>query len=260
MSPVRDIAARDITYFSPPVPVSMADHWFEIAAMDHFWIQRRFDVVQALAGDVIYRAGELAEIGCGHGLVQRQVEEAYGRPVTGFDLNEFALRQNVSLTGALCCYNICEQKQELKENFDVIFLFNVLEHITDEDEFLQAVLFHLAPNGKLIINVPAGQWLFSAYDSAAGHQRRYSIGTLRAAAERVHLRVGQWSYWGLPLLPALMARKLWLLGKRGEEQIISSGFDPGSRAINHMLRLASRCEPLPQRILGTSVMAVLERK
>jgi SAM-dependent methyltransferase len=253
MNPVRDI-----TYLSPPVEVSMADRWFEIAALDHFWIQRRFDVVRALAGGLILESKELAEIGCGHGLLQRQMEEAYGQQVTGFDLNEFALKQNVSSKGALCCYDICEQKPEFEGRFDLLLLFDVLEHIADEGRFLKAVTFHLARGGKLIINVPSGQWLYSAYDQAAGHQRRYSIRTLRKSAQRANLKVKQWSYWGLPLLPTLMLRKLWLLGKHDEDKIISSGFDPGSQVANRALLLAARCEPLPQTLMGTSLMAVLE--
>jgi SAM-dependent methyltransferase len=255
---MKSTTARDITYLSPPMEVSMADRWFEIAALDHFWIKRRFDVTKTLAGGLISGAKLLAEIGCGHGLLQRQVEEVYNKPVTGFDLNEFALKQNLSQQGPLCCYDICAQKPELKGTFDLIFLFDVLEHIPDEKLFLEAVAFHLAPGGRLIINVPSGQWLFSAYDTAAGHQRRYSIGTLRKAAKLADLKVEKWSYWGLPLLPTLMARKVWLMGKYDEDKIISSGFDPGSRVINQALLLASRCEPLPQKLVGTSLMAVLE--
>jgi cyclopropane fatty-acyl-phospholipid synthase-like methyltransferase len=236
----------------------MADRWFEIAALDHFWIQRRFEVTKVLAGNLISGATAIAEIGCGHGLLQRQVEEAYGKQVVGFDLNEFALKQNLSRNGSLCCYDICEQKQEFKGRFNVLFLFDVLEHIADEARFLKAAAFHLAPGGQLIINVPACQWLYSAYDEAAGHQRRYSIRMLKKAAQRANLKVKQWSYWGLPLLPTLMLRKLWLMGKHDEDTIISSGFDPGSQVINRALLFASRCEPLPQKLCGTSLMAVCD--
>ena len=36
--------ARAIEYLSPPAAVSMADRWFEIASLDHFWVRRRFEV------------------------------------------------------------------------------------------------------------------------------------------------------------------------------------------------------------------------
>lgn len=248
---------RDILYLSAPSPVSMTDCWFEIARDDHFWIRRRFEVFGQLAGGLVSGAREIAEVGCGHGLVQRQVEEAYNREVTGFDLNELALKQNLSRRSAVCCYDIRERSAKFKERFDLIFLFDVLEHIEDEDGFLEATLFHLAPGGSVVVNVPAMQWMYSAYDRAAGHKRRYSIGSLRRAAGRNGARVTEWCYWGFPLLPTLALRKVRLAGMRDENEIISAGFHPRSRIINEMLALLSRCEPANQRFLGTSLMAVL---
>lgn len=236
----------------------MADRWFEIASLDHFWVRKRFEVLQRLAGGWIAGARELAEIGCGHGLLQRQIEDAYGRSVTGFDLNECALKQNLSQRSRVCCYDIYQQNAMLRERFDVIFLFDVLEHIADEDGFLQTLLYHLAPGGRVAVNVPAGQWAFSSYDRAAGHMRRYSLETLKTAAGRNNLEVTEWSYWGFPLVPMLVFRKLWLRGKSGQQEIINTGFDPRTPAVNKILLAVSRWEPIPQHLLGTSLMAVLQ--
>jgi len=252
------ILMRNITYLSPPAPVSMADRWFEIAAIDHFWIHRRFDVLRRLADGLITNAGEVAEIGCGHGLLQLQIENSFGRKVAGFDLNEVALKQNLSGLSPIYCYDIYQKDLALQKRFDLIFLFDVLEHIDAEDNFIAALLFHLAPGGKVIVNVPAGQWAFSAYDRAAGHVRRYAIRSLQDVARRNNLQVTKWTYWGLPLVPALLLRKLWLLGSHDQDQIISTGFDSRTAFMNHLLGLGSRCEPIPQKILGTSLMAILE--
>ena len=251
--------SRRIEYLSPPAPVSMADRWFEIASIDHFWVRRRFEVLRRLDDGVVPAALQIAEIGCGHGLLQRQVEDHYGREVTGFDLNEYALKRNLSNTSRVCCYDIRQQLPALHHSFDLIFLFDVLEHLSEETQFLNAVLYHLAPQGKLIINVPAGQWAFSEYDRAAGHIRRYSIANLREVARRSNLQIQSWTYWGLPLVPTLAIRKLWLNGQHDQSKVISSGFDSRSPANNHMLSLLSRCEPLPQKRLGTSLMAIFQR-
>jgi SAM-dependent methyltransferase len=251
-------STRSLTYLSSPAEVSMADRWFEIAAIDHFWVRRRFEVLRRLAGTLIPSASEIADIGCGHGLLQRQIEDAYGREVTGFDLNEFALKQNLSRLSNICCYDIHQQDPELHERFDLVFLFDVLEHIADEDSFLAALVFHMAPGGKLVLNVPAGKWAYSAYDEAAGHVRRYSIRSLRATAARSALEITKWSYWGFPFVPTLAVRRLWLLGNRDKNEIISAGFSPRKNAFNQMLGLVSKCEPTPQRFLGTSLMAVLQ--
>jgi SAM-dependent methyltransferase len=247
---------RKIEYLSPGAEVSMADRWFEIASLDHFWVQRRFQVFQILAGELISGVGEIAEIGCGHGLLQRQIELAYGRAVAGFDLNEFALKQNLSRQSNVYCYDIFHMKPDLKEKFEVIFLFDVLEHITDEDRFLSAVLFHLAPQGKLIINVPGGRWAFSEYDTAAGHVRRYAVKDLRAVALRNNLEIQNWTWWGFPLLPTLAARKLMLMGKRDQSKIISTGFDSKTPWLDKTLGTLARFERIPQKLIGTSLMAI----
>lgn len=249
---------RKIIYLSPPAPVSMADKWFEIANIDHFWIRRRFDVFQRMWASLVGDAREIAEIGCGHGLLQRQIEDAFGVLVKGFDLNEIALKQNVSRNSPVLCYNIYEKNLELQNRFDLVFLFDVLEHIAEEGPFIEAIRFHLAPKGRLIVNVPAGQWAFSSYDRAAGHVRRYSIKRLRDAFVPHGMTIPEWTYWGLPLTPALLLRKVWLAGEHDNDEIISKGFDSRMRFFDRLLYAISRCEPLPQKLLGSSLMAVVE--
>jgi len=245
-----------VDYLSPAAEVSMSERWFEIASTNHFWVRRRFEVLQHLCSEVVSGAREMAEIGCGHGLLQRQIEDVYGKEVTGFDLNEYGLKHNVSRISRVSCYDIRQRNEEFRDKFDLILLFDVLEHIEDEDGFLNALLFHLAPQGKLILNVPAGRWAYSAYDVAAGHVRRYAIGDLVAVTRRNRLRILDWTYWGLPLTPTLMLRKLLLMGGRDQRRIITSGFDSRSPWINKALGDLARLERIPQKLLGTSLMAV----
>jgi SAM-dependent methyltransferase len=255
---VSPSSQRKIEYLSRPAEVSMADSWFDVATLDHFWVRRRFQVVRKLCDSLIRSSREPAEIGCGHGLLQRQVEDTYQQQVAGFDLNDYALQLNVSRRSPIYCYDIFQKAESLHERFDLIFLFDILEHITEEDPFLQAVLFHLAPGGSLVMNVPAGQWAFSPYDEAAGHVRRYSIEMMRQTAARNDLLVERWSYWGLPLVPTLMVRKLWLMGQRDQSKIILSGFDSRSTAINSAMETFAQMEIIPQKLMGTSLMAVLK--
>jgi 2-polyprenyl-3-methyl-5-hydroxy-6-metoxy-1,4-benzoquinol methylase len=251
---------RKIEYLSPPAEVRMSDRWFEIASIDHFWIRRRFQVLQRLAGRLIATAGEIAEIGCGHGLLQKQIEDAYNREVAGFDLNENALKQNISRHSPVYCYDILCKNSALRSLYDVLFLFDVLEHISDDGAFLKAALFHLKPGGKLIVNVPAGQWVYSQYDIAAGHVRRYSLRTLRESIQCSGFSMLQSTYWGFPLVPVLLARKVWLMGMRDNRTIITAGFEPGRPSINRALGILSRCETIPQSLIGTSLMAVFQHQ
>jgi SAM-dependent methyltransferase len=243
-----------ITYLSPPTPVSMGDWWFDIATEDHFWIRRRFDVMRRLADTVLRNSRSAAEIGCGHGLLQKKVEDYYGIPVTGFDLNEVALQKNVSRLSPVYCYDIHQRSPGFSAHFDLLLLFDVLEHIENESDFLQSAKFHLTDSGTLLVNVPAHQFFHSDYDRAAGHIRRYSANRLEKVAEKNGFKIRAITYWGLPLVPLLLARK----GIRMQRTDGKAGFDTRGSTINSLLSSLARCEPLPQKILGTSLMAVLE--
>lgn len=244
-----------ITYLSPPAPVSMGDWWFDIATQDHFWIRRRFNVMRRLADAALRNSKSAAEIGCGNGLLQRGVEDYYGISVAGFDLNEIALQKNVSRLSPVYCYDIHQRNPEFAAHFDLLLLFDVLEHIDAESDFLQSVKFHLKDSGTLLVNVPAHQFFHSDYDRAAGHIRRYSLNQLAKVAEMNGFKVCAVTYWGLPLVPLLVARK----GVSMRRTDGRAGFDSRGRAINSLLAVLARCEPVPQKFLGTSVMAVLEK-
>ena len=251
-----DSPGRAVAYLSPAMPVSMGDWWFDIATSDHFWIRRRFEVMKRMADTVIRNSRRAAEIGCGNGLLQKDIEDYYGISVTGFELNELALQKNVSRTGPLYCYDIHQRNPEFRVHFDLLLLFDVLEHIEDESGFLQSVKFHLTESGILLINVPAHQKLYSDYDRAAGHIRRYSASQLAKAAEQNGFKVRAFTYWGLPLVPLLLLRKAMIL----ERSDGKAGFDARGPVVNTILASLARCEPIPQRFMGTSVMAMLENQ
>ncbi len=244
---------RPITYLSPPAPVSMGDWWFDIATADHFWIRRRFEVMKRLADRVVRNSKSAAEIGCGHGLLQKDVEDHYGISVAGFDLNESALQRNVSRS-PLYCYDIHQRNPQFAAHFDLLLLFDVLEHIEAEGDFLRAAKFHLADSGALLVNVPANPFLYSNYDRVVGHIRRYSADQLAKVAGENGFRIGAITYWGLPLVSLLLARR----GIRMPSTDGRAGMDTRGSTINSILWCLTRCEPLPQKFLGTSLMAVLE--
>src|SRR5215470_5892208 len=149
-------AARNrIEFISEPASVNMAEDWFEIATADHFWIQRRFDVVRNLLRGCDLSAWRVAEVGCGHGLVQRQFEQEFGLGVDGFELNLVSLEQNLSTRGRLMHYNIFEKRPEFSAQYDLVLLFDVLEHIEREEEFLDAIKFLTKEGGQVLTNVPA---------------------------------------------------------------------------------------------------------
>ena len=59
-------------------------------------------------------------------------------------------------------------------DIDTIFSLNVYEHIEDDVRALRHVHSVLQPGGRLILVVPAHDWLYGTIDRAIGHYRRYS--------------------------------------------------------------------------------------
>lgn len=71
--------------------------------------------------------------------------------------------------------------QELKTDnkFDTIIYIDVLEHIAEDKQEVNRALKLLKNNGKIIILSPAHQYLFSNFDQAIGHYRRYNKYSIR---------------------------------------------------------------------------------
>jgi ubiquinone/menaquinone biosynthesis C-methylase UbiE len=67
------------------------------------------------------------------------------------------------------------------ESFDSILYIDVLEHIEDDQAETREAARRLRSGGKLIVLAPAHQWLYSPFDQAIGHFRRYDRRSLSAA-------------------------------------------------------------------------------
>ena len=66
------------------------------------------------------------------------------------------------------------------EEYDTVLYVDVLEHIEHDREQLERSARLLAPGGHVVVLAPAHQWLFSRFDAAIGHHRRYDKRMLRA--------------------------------------------------------------------------------
>jgi ubiquinone/menaquinone biosynthesis C-methylase UbiE len=67
-----------------------------------------------------------------------------------------------------------------QQPFDTIIYIDVLEHIEDDCKELERAMSYLQAGGHLIVLAPAHRWLFTAFDHAIGHFRRYTKASLRA--------------------------------------------------------------------------------
>jgi len=64
--------------------------------------------------------------------------------------------------------------------FDTILYIDVLEHILDDGAELVRSCGHLAAGGNLVVLSPAHQFLFTPFDAAIGHHRRYDRSLIHA--------------------------------------------------------------------------------
>lgn len=68
------------------------------------------------------------------------------------------------------------------EFFDTILYIDVIEHIKRDAEELERAAEHLRDGGHLIVLAPAFPALYSRFDAAVGHHRRYTRRSLAALA------------------------------------------------------------------------------
>lgn len=250
---------QHITYLSKPEQVSMGDAWFEYATVDHFWIKRRFNILSKLLNPINLSGLTIGEVGSGSGTVQRQFELYFQKSVDGFDLNEFAQKNTITQSSRTFCYNIHDRNINLKEKYDILILFDVIEHITNAHEFIESALFHLKKDGYLIINVPAHQYLFSNYDKAAGHIKRYAPKDFELIGNIFSLTTIQWTFWGLMYIPILILRKAITAFSKDKNKILTNGFSKKSKFINSIMSIIGQIEFIPQHITGTSLMWIFKK-
>lgn len=249
-----------INYISKPTPVNVGEVYFDIAHKNHFWIHQRFSVCRQLVDLACFRRLNIAEVGCGSGVLLNQFSDFLDTDIHGFDLSEHALKMATTSDSRnqYNYYNIHDRDVSLKEKFDLIILFDVIEHIELPTEFLQSVGFHLRESGSILLNVPAVPLLYSKYDRVNGHVRRYDHAELDKQIKGANLLITRWSYWGIWYMPLLALRKLFSYFII-EDRMLNVGFSPPSRLINSFLKIIGKLEFVPQHLGGTSIMALIEK-
>jgi SAM-dependent methyltransferase len=90
------------------------------------------------------------------------------------------------------------------EQFDSIVMINVLEHIDDDAGALRKLAAHLTPTGTLVLYVPAYNFLYTNWDRAVGHKRRYSKPRLTGVIATAGLTVSHVRYVNALALPGWM--------------------------------------------------------
>jgi len=126
---------------------------------------------------------------------------------------------------------------DANERFDTILYIDVLEHISDDAAELALAAERLDPDGMLIVLSPAHQMLYTEFDRAIGHFRRYSRSSLLAAAPRTLAPVRTFYLDSVGMAASLGNRLLMHAAEPPEWSIrLWDGlFVPASRAVDKVL-------------------------
>jgi SAM-dependent methyltransferase len=256
-------APAHVEILSPAAEIAFPDQWYEIMDERHFWMKWRLRAFlrQCRALSIPTETpSSILEIGCGLGVLRQMLEGATKWNVDAMDLNAGALFHSAPGRGRTALYNIHERAPELAAKYDAIILFDVIEHIDDPVSFMSSALYHLKPGGHVFINVPALQSLYSKFDVAVGHCRRYNKATLEAELAKAGIRKVDDRYWGLTMLPLLALRKLWL-SLRGEgtgTTVVQRGLVPPGKLANAVLTAMMQFETgtIANPPIGTSLLYV----
>ncbi len=118
----------------------------------------------------------------------------------------------------------------------LVLMMDVLEHVDDDVGLLRACTDRMPDDGRVLITVPAFQFLWSGHDVFLEHRRRYTLRQIEAVVAQAGLRVVKARYFFaalFPLVAALRLRDRWRL--RAGQVEAKSQLRPASGFVNRTL-------------------------
>ena len=228
----------------------------------HFWFRAKQKYLSLL---IRTPAATILDVGCGGGGNMAPFIEQ-GCTVFGVDRSDAAVA--ACKAGGYTAFRADVETGELPElpaPVDYITAMDFLEHVAQPEEVLCKLRAVATPRTRLIATVPAWPWLFSDWDRAMGHVRRYRRREFCRILARGGWRVLRSTYvHAVPLMPAILSRKLLgpLVRKfRGRATPDGGRFYQPPRMLDSMLYHLYLPEILCFRLglrllLGLSVLAV----
>jgi 2-polyprenyl-3-methyl-5-hydroxy-6-metoxy-1,4-benzoquinol methylase len=232
------------------------------AETEHFWFVARGHLILWALQRYFPDARTFCDLGCGSGAMLKTIHER--RPelrLTAADaLTEGLSRARLRVPAAEFV-QLDLQRLPFDAEFDVVGIFDVLEHLDDDVAMLEALRSAIVPGGGFVITVPQHQWLWSAVDEFSHHRRRYSRRELVEKIRRAGFRLEYVTSFMTLLLPVLVMSRL----RRHDP----AAFDPASelrigRTSNRLLAALCAIEQRAMRLgcplpAGGSLLAVARR-
>jgi SAM-dependent methyltransferase len=194
--------------------------YLEMAAVEdrHWWFRGRRAILRSVISKLQLPAqARILELGSGTG-GNFAMLSPFGS-VTAVELDETARQLSSSKTTTVTDIRAGSMPDDLPlgcQKFDLICLFDVLEHVEDDAAALAVVRGRLAAGGAAVITVPAFAKLYGPHDVALHHKRRYGRAELAEKCRQAGLEVAKLSYANTALFPLALLVRLadLLLGRR----------------------------------------------
>lgn len=183
--------------------------------------------------------GRLVEGGIGAGGNLRAFREL-GYEVWGFDVSPAAVAhcQKLGLVNVLV-HDLEGPWPIPARSARAVVLLDVLEHLADPVAVLKQAGEALAPDGGIVVSVPAGPALMGPWDVMLGHRRRYTRRLLRDQARAAGLNVLWMSHWNAFTYPAAVIVRLF---EKWRKRPRAAEFPPVRPMVNRMLVGCARVE------------------
>jgi SAM-dependent methyltransferase len=201
----NNLVIRDSIWYSKSkaaisYPEEGNENCFELEEKS-FWFKHRNNCII----EVVKKnsdSGPLFDIGGGNGFVsmgleKEKIETILVEPGEKGIINA----QKRNLKNLVC--STLEDADFKQDSISNIGLFDVIEHIEKDVDFLKRIYFYLRPGGKIFITIPAYQFLWSDEDVNAGHFRRYTLiniqKKLKLAGFKIKYKTYIFSFLPLPI-------------------------------------------------------------
>lgn len=184
------------------------DRMAELADVHWWYVARRRILVDLIRREVRPPPdARILEIGCGTGHNLPALRE-FGR-VEGLEIDPAARALAAERLGQpIAAAPLPEMTGIETGAYDVIAALDVIEHVEDDAAAIAAIATRLKSGGKLLMTVPAHQWMWSAHDLANHHQRRYSKKALRRLVEDSPLAIDKLGYFNSLLFPLAVGARM----------------------------------------------------
>jgi len=220
---------------------------------NNWWFKARKNIVKnTLSKEIPKKKNKILEIGCGYGIMTELLQE-YGQ-IDGIDSNkECYAYLHKNLNGHFINANFMTYR--INQKYDIIALFDVLEHIENDKKAITKISNLLENRGKLILTVPAYMFLWSNHDLINDHYRRYTKTELKNLILKNKFKIKKISYFNTFLFPIAFLDKMTCKKK-------TKGLNPGE-IINSVLYfifdIESKILPHINFPFGVSILVIAEK-